>query len=389
MDRWRWCCACRPRRDARAARRRSPRCRLLTALPWLADILLTDIFAGLAVLALYLLVLRPETLERWERVALFALIAFAAATHSATLAVLLALLWRRLARRAVRSAAWFRWPASAAASSRWCSALRCSFAANYVVAGPHRLDARRHRAPVRPHAAGRHRRALSRRPLSRSALAAVRPSRGAARPTPTCSSGATSVFDQLGRFEGLERRDAHDRARKPACVSVAADQGGARRHGRATRHGRAPVRREHRDLAHLRHDRDITRRHSARAMHAARQQKGELELHGDQPRACAGRVGIDDAAPRRDRGRGAGAGASPISAGSPPRPRSRSSPMRRSAARYRTRTTAMARAWSGSRLSCCSSCRGAPWAAARPIELEQSITYGLSEPPAADHRCVT
>jgi hypothetical protein len=63
-----------------------------TTLPWLADIVLTDIFFGLAVLALHLLVLRNDALARWERVALFVLIAFSAATHNATLAVLLALL---------------------------------------------------------------------------------------------------------------------------------------------------------------------------------------------------------------------------------------------------------------------------------------------------------
>jgi hypothetical protein len=59
-----------------------------TALPFLAGILLTDIFAGLSVLALYLLVLRAAALKRWERAALLVLVAFSAATHSATLAVL-------------------------------------------------------------------------------------------------------------------------------------------------------------------------------------------------------------------------------------------------------------------------------------------------------------
>jgi hypothetical protein len=65
---------------------------VLTTLPWIAGILITDIFAGISVLALYLLVLRSEALERWERAALFLLIAFSAATHSATLIVLLGLL---------------------------------------------------------------------------------------------------------------------------------------------------------------------------------------------------------------------------------------------------------------------------------------------------------
>jgi hypothetical protein len=63
----------------------------VTTLPWLTAILLTDIFAGLGVLALYLL-LRGEALGNRERIALMLLVAVSAATHSATLAVLLALL---------------------------------------------------------------------------------------------------------------------------------------------------------------------------------------------------------------------------------------------------------------------------------------------------------
>src|SRR3954468_22160765 len=65
---------------------------VLTTLPWLTSILLTDIFAGLAVLAVHLLIFANDELRRWERNALIALIAFAAATHSATFAVILALL---------------------------------------------------------------------------------------------------------------------------------------------------------------------------------------------------------------------------------------------------------------------------------------------------------
>src|SRR5262245_59555273 len=64
---------------------------ILTALPWLASQLITDIMAGLAVLALYLVVTRADTLLAWERVALMAFIAFAVATHNATLAVLMLL----------------------------------------------------------------------------------------------------------------------------------------------------------------------------------------------------------------------------------------------------------------------------------------------------------
>jgi hypothetical protein len=65
---------------------------VLTTLPWIAGQLLTDIFAGLSVLALYLMVRRADALSRWERAGLFLFVAFSAATHSATLMVLLALL---------------------------------------------------------------------------------------------------------------------------------------------------------------------------------------------------------------------------------------------------------------------------------------------------------
>jgi hypothetical protein len=62
-----------------------------TTLPWIAGILLTDIFAGLAVLALHLVVMRADTLGRGERVALVLFVAFCGATHSATFLVLLGL----------------------------------------------------------------------------------------------------------------------------------------------------------------------------------------------------------------------------------------------------------------------------------------------------------
>lgn len=64
---------------------------LTTALPWLASMLLTDIFAGLSVLSLFILVLHGDKISRSEKAALFVFTAFAAATHSATMAVLLGL----------------------------------------------------------------------------------------------------------------------------------------------------------------------------------------------------------------------------------------------------------------------------------------------------------
>src|SRR6185437_3111733 len=75
---------------------------VFTTLPWLTSILLTDIFCGLSVMALYLLLLRDETLKRYERASLIALIAVSAATHNATLAVLLGLLAAATLSRFVR-----------------------------------------------------------------------------------------------------------------------------------------------------------------------------------------------------------------------------------------------------------------------------------------------
>jgi hypothetical protein len=65
---------------------------VFSTLPWLSAILLTDIFCGLGVLALYLIMLRADTLRSCERCALIALVAIGGATHSATYAVFLALL---------------------------------------------------------------------------------------------------------------------------------------------------------------------------------------------------------------------------------------------------------------------------------------------------------
>ncbi|HEY1152526.1 MAG TPA: hypothetical protein VGE73_01650 [Pseudolabrys sp.] len=64
---------------------------LATTLPWIASVLLTDIFIGLAVLGLYLLTFRSSDLDRMERIALIGVIALAAATHSASLLLVVAL----------------------------------------------------------------------------------------------------------------------------------------------------------------------------------------------------------------------------------------------------------------------------------------------------------
>lgn len=62
-----------------------------TALPWLVSMLLTDIFAGLSVLSLFILVMHGNKTSKIQKCVLFILTAFAAATHSATLGVLLGL----------------------------------------------------------------------------------------------------------------------------------------------------------------------------------------------------------------------------------------------------------------------------------------------------------
>lgn len=69
---------------------------ITTTLPLLTSILLTDIFAGQSVLALYLLVFKADAFTRLTRWSLMALVAFSAATHSATfglLAILACLAW--------------------------------------------------------------------------------------------------------------------------------------------------------------------------------------------------------------------------------------------------------------------------------------------------------
>ena len=65
---------------------------IASTLPWLTAILLTDIFCGLGIMALYLLAMRSDALSRAERLSLVLLIAVSAATHNATLAVLIALI---------------------------------------------------------------------------------------------------------------------------------------------------------------------------------------------------------------------------------------------------------------------------------------------------------
>ncbi len=63
-----------------------------TALAWIAGMMMPDLFAALAVLALYLLLRKRDELARFERYGLVALVAFSCAAHNGTLAVAMALL---------------------------------------------------------------------------------------------------------------------------------------------------------------------------------------------------------------------------------------------------------------------------------------------------------
>jgi hypothetical protein len=106
---------------------------VLTTLPWLTAILLTDIFCGLSVLALYLLLLRGEMLGRYERIGLVVLIAVSAATHNATLAVLMGLIVCAAVLRGIRKE---RVPLASLGRSVIALALGCVlvFVADFAVA---------------------------------------------------------------------------------------------------------------------------------------------------------------------------------------------------------------------------------------------------------------
>ena len=104
---------------------------LTTSLPWLVSTLLTDIFSGLSVLALFILVLHGERISRVEKFSLFAFVAFSAATHSGTLAVLLglcglALVTRLILRRSIPLAGLLQGWLSLAAGA--CMLLSANFA---------------------------------------------------------------------------------------------------------------------------------------------------------------------------------------------------------------------------------------------------------------------
>ena len=233
---------------------------------------------------------------RAERIGLIVLIAVSAATHSATLAVLLGAPRRR--RRAVPD----RPPAHAA---RRVSARGLAGARARRRPGARRrfhrgqaagLDAGRLRALVRPHAAGRHRQEISRprtAPIRRCNCA---PTRTNCRDDADELFWGSDLFDKLGRFAGLGQEMQTDRARQRGRLSGLASQDRARRHRPAT------DRRAHRRRRAC--DASGTPTPSSKsytpqlvpAMRAARQQQRRDLLHRHQRTALSARAARDGAA---------------------------------------------------------------------------------------------
>ena len=108
---------------------------IATAVPWLAGLLMPDLFAGLAVLALYLLIFRSKPLVRYERAGLVGVVAFAAASHNATLAVLLVLLAVFAAIRLCNRSEFLSWAGLRRAALAVALGIALVPAANFAVSG--------------------------------------------------------------------------------------------------------------------------------------------------------------------------------------------------------------------------------------------------------------
>ncbi len=272
---------------------------ILTSLSWIASTLLTDIFTGLSVLALYLVTLRAETLARWERWALIALIAFSAATHTATLAVLLALLFAGVLIAVVR-----RRVVPFAGLARGGFALAISIvlllAANVVVAGRIAWTPGGSAIPFgRMLQAG-----IVTRYLAEHCPDARLPKLCANRdklPTDTdFFFWGSDLFDQLGRFEGLgeemrivvrESLTAYPVMQIKAAIAATAEQ----LMRVATGYG------VHTEIWHTYVDhRAICARVGAGDESRAAAARRSRFRH-DQPPACPGRLGVDAPADRRSR----------------------------------------------------------------------------------------
>ena len=176
--------------------------------------------------------MRGEALTRAERVGLIVLTAVSAATHSATLAVLLALMVAAALlflfdRDRVPARALLRGADRARARRRAGARRRLH---RGQTAG---LDAGRLCAVVRPHAARRHRQEISRRALPRSEAATVRLQGPAARRRRRLVLGQPAVR-QARPLCRPRSGDGKNRGRQPDRLSGPASRDRAHRHRPAT-----------------------------------------------------------------------------------------------------------------------------------------------------------
>ena len=179
-------------------------------LPWLASTLLTDIFAGLSVLSLFILVTHGERTSITEKCLLFGLTAFAAATHSATLAVLLGLCcvgW--IVRPFLRG----RISVSGLTASQPHHRRRSRVIAldQFRIVRTAGVDARRLRRSLRTDAAGWDRRTVFARSLSAAELQALPLSQSASRHRRPVPVGQQHV-QHARPLSRVERRDGLYRA---------------------------------------------------------------------------------------------------------------------------------------------------------------------------------
>lgn len=106
-----------------------------TGLPWAVSMLMPDIFAPLAVLALHLLAFRRAALSSGERLGAAALVAIAVATHMGTLALGAGLILGYGVLRLVAKGGLFPRPLLAAPSLALAAGIALALASNAVIAG--------------------------------------------------------------------------------------------------------------------------------------------------------------------------------------------------------------------------------------------------------------
>ncbi len=323
---------------------------LTTALPWLASTLLTDIFTGLSVLALFALVLHGGKISAFEKCALFAFIAFSAASHSATMAVLLG-----LSCLALLAWPWLRGRISGAGVLQaWLSLLAGGgmlLSANFALSGelawtPGGYGVTFGRMLQDGIVAQYLRDHCAREKFK------LCPYRNELPATADRFLWGSSIFNTLGRFRGLNDEmktivqgslDDYPAWQAQAALAATAKQLTMAATGEGT-HGWIP------------HTYGIIERYipsQLKPMRAAQPAALAARFHRDQLPSRAGGAGIDAAVGRRSSPGAGGFAASTISRCWQRPPRLPCSATPSSAPSFPVRTTAMARGWPGLRPSWC------------------------------------